>query len=589
MNLEDILRNNFKNNDIRMYFNRNNLMLEKEKLETIIDKNNYETIVDLMLLNEEYKCLDNVFKNVFTQKNELDNFDEKSLNNIKQLDIDKFPLVVSSRIYDVLWSKFHDVTCGSNAVKKYLELFEVVYNPDEWICCLNLLYRATVISAQIGKNNQLYSDCIDKVIEKLNLMDGKDGKFLSIELLELLDVQKYNDRVTMLNLVDKIIKNAQNDSDIYKVEKAYSLKLKIEKDQNKKKIINSEMAVYYENYADSIVENDFRNVVNKVSYFQKAIHNYNEAGEKEKAKETMKKLGDTQKNIDKHMATIKSKPFDYTKIIKEIKKMMEGLSFEEAIILLALNTKFHKKEDIKNKVLQECKTSIGMCLFPEKILDKEGKTLIELPGLDWNEPEKDEKTFELYMLREILKSQEIEGFILSIMLNEIIDKYKFTKEDIKFLVKDNVIIPEGREDIILNGIYFGLVGDYYTSLHILAPQMENLFRTIARDVGGVTFTLENDNTSKVKVLSSVFEIDELKECYDENILFVFRALLNEQASGNIRNDIGHGIMDEDQANSNLGKYFLSAVIKLCYLTSKEARVILENSENLTKIIKKGHS
>lgn len=589
MNLEDILRNNFKNNDIRMYFNRNNLMLEKEKLETIIDKNNYETIVDLMLLNEEYKCLDNVFKNVFTQKNELDNFDEKSLNNIKQLDIDKFPLVVSSRIYDVLWSKFHDVTCGSNAVKKYLELFEVVYNPDEWICCLNLLYRATVISAQIGKNNQLYSDCIDKVIEKLNLMDGKDGKFLSIELLELLDVQKYNDRVTMLNLVDKIIKNAQNDSDIYKVEKAYSLKLKIEKDQNKKKIINSEMAVYYENYADSIVENDFRNVVNKVSYFQKAIHNYNEAGEKEKAKETMKKLGDTQKNIDKHMATIKSKPFDYTKIIKEIKKMMEGLSFEEAIILLALNTKFHKKEDIKNKVLQECKTSIGMCLFPEKILDKEGKTLIELPGLDWNEPEKDEKTFELYMLREILKSQEIEGFILSIMLNEIIDKYKFTKEDIKFLVKDNVIIPEGREDIILNGIYFGLVGDYYTSLHILAPQMENLFRTIARDVGGVTFTLENDNTSKVKVLSSVFEIDELKECYDENILFVFRALLNEQASGNIRNDIGHGIMDKDQANSNLGKYFLSAVIKLCYLTSKEARVILENSENLTKIIKKGHS
>ena len=48
-------------------------------------------------------------------------------------------------------------------------------------------------------------------------------------------------------------------------------------------------------------------------------------------------------------------------------------------------------------------------------------------------------------------------------------------------------------------------------------------------------------------------------------------------------------VDEDQANSNLGKYFLSAVIKLCYLTSKEARVILENSENLTKIIKKGHS
>ncbi len=583
MNLEDILRNNFKNNDIRMYFNRNKLMLEKEKLDTSIDKTNYEIIVDLMLLNEAYKCLDNVFTNISTKNNELDNFDEKSLNTIKQLDIEKFPLVVSSRIYDVLWSKFHDVTCGSNAVKKYLELFEIVYNTDEWVCCLNIIYRATVISAQIGKTNQLYSDCIDKVIEKLNLMDGKDGKFLSIELLELLEVQKYNDKVMLLDFVDKIIKNTKKDNDIYKVENAYSLKLKIEKDQNKKKIINSEMAVYYENYADSIVENDFRNVLNKVSYFQKAIHNYNEAGEKEKAKETMKKLEGTQKNIDKYMATIKSKTFDCSQIINEIKKMMEGLNFEEAIVLLALCTKFHKKEDIRNNVLQNVKSTIGMWLFPEKILDKEGKTLIELPGLDFDNPEKDEKVLELYMFREALEIQEREGFILSIVLNEIINKYNFEKEDIRFLVRDNVIIPKGREDIILKGIYWGLKGDYYTSLHILAPQMENLFRNLAKESGGVTFTLEKNNTSKVKVLSTVFEIDELKECYDENILFMFRGLLNEQSGANIRNDIGHGIMDEEQANSNMGKYFLSAVIKLCYLTSREARIILKNSENLTKI------
>lgn len=582
MNLEDILRNNFKNNDIRMYFNRNKLMLEKEKLDTSIDKTNYEIIVDLMLLNEEYKCLDNVFKNISTQNNELDNFDEKSLNTVKQLDIEKFPLVVSSRIYDVLWSKFHNLTCGSNAVKKYLELFEIVYNTDKWVCCLNIIYRATVISAQIGKSNQLYSDCIDKIIEKLNFMDGKDDKFLSIELLELLEVQKYNDRVMLLDFIDKIIKNAKKDKDIYKVEKAYSLKLKIEKDQNKKKIINSEMAGYYESYADSIVENNFRNVINKVSYFQKAIHNYNEAGEKEKAKKTMKKLEETQKNIDKYMATIKSGPFDCSQIINEIKQMMEGLNFEEAIVLLALCTKFYKKEDIRNNVLQNSKSMIGMLLFSKKILDKEGKTLIELPGLDFDNPEKDEKAFELYMFREALEIQEREGFILSIILNEIINKYNFEKEDIRFLVRDNVIIPKGREDIILKGIYWGLRGDYYTSLHILAPQMENLFRNIAKEVGGITFTLKNDNTSKVKVLSSVFEIEELTDCYSEDILFLFRGLLNEQAGANIRNDIGHGIMDEERANSNIGAYFLSAVIKLCCLTSKEVGNILNKSEKLNE-------
>lgn len=582
MNLENVLLDNFKNNDIRMYFNRNKLILEKEKLDNSTDKNNYEIIVDLMLLNEEYKCVDNVFKNISTQNNELDNFDDKSLNTIKQLDIEKFPLVVSSRIYDVLWSKFHDVTCGSNAVKKYLELFEIVYDSEHWVSCLNVIYRATVIAAQIGKDKQTFQDCINKIIEKLKLMNGNDENFLSIELIELLDFQKYNDKTMLLDFIDKIIAKAKLDNKVHKVESAYNLKLKIEKEQNKKKIIKLEIAEYYEMEADKKEENDSRNVFNKIHYLQCAIHNYNEAGEKEKSKNAMKKLEESQKNINKCMAKIKSGTFDCTQMILDIKKDFEELTFQESIIRLVQYTKFYKKDDIKKRVLKNCKDSISMSLFGEKIVDKEGKTLIELPGLDYDDPEKDEKVFELYMFREALNLQEIEGFILSIILNEIINKYNFEEDDIRFLVNDNVIIPKGREKIILKGIYLGLKGDYYSSIHILAPQMENLFRNIAKEVGGITFTLENDNTSKVKVLSSVFEIEELNECYNEDILFLFRGLLNEQAGANIRNDIGHGIMDEEIANSNLGAYFLSAVIKLCCLTSKDAGNILNNSEKLNK-------
>lgn len=582
MNLENILLDNFKNNDIRRYFNRNKLMLEKEKLDDSTDKTNYEIIVDLMLLNEEYKCVDNVFKNISTQNNELDNFDEKSLNTIKQLDTEKFPLVVSSRIYDVLWSKFHDVTCGSNAVKKYLELFEIVYDSVHWVWCLNIIYRATVIAAQIGKDKQPFQDCINKIIEKLKLMNGNDENFLSIELIELLEFQKYNDKPMLLDFINKIIAKAKLDNKVHKVESAYNLKLKIEKEQNKKKIIKLEIAEYYEMEADKKEENDSRNVFNKIHYLQCAIHNYNEAGEKEKSKKAMKKLEDSQKNINKCMAKIKSRTFDCTQMILDIKKDFEELTFQESIIRLVQYTKFYKKDDIRKRVLKNCKKSISMSLFGEKIVDKEGKTLIELPGLDYDDPEKDEKIFELYMFRESLNIQEIEGFILSIILNEIINKYNFEEDEVRFLVNDNVIIPKGRENIILKGIYLGLKGDYYSSIHILAPQMENLFRNIAKEVGGITFTLENDNTSKVKVLSSVFEIEELNECYSEDILFLFRGLLNEQAGANIRNDIGHGIMDEERANSNLGAYFLSAVIKLCCLTSKDAENILNNSEKLNK-------
>ena len=70
-------------------------------------------------------------------------------------------------------------------------------------------------------------------------------------------------------------------------------------------------------------------------------------------------------------------------------------------------------------------------------------------------------------------------------------------------VKDNPIIPDGRERIFQSGLYMFLNGDYYEALHILAPPVENLFRNIAREVGGLTVTLEKDGSSMEKVLSSI--------------------------------------------------------------------------------------
>ena len=78
-------------------------------------------------------------------------------------------------------------------------------------------------------------------------------------------------------------------------------------------------------------------------------------------------------------------------------------------------------------------------------------------------------------------------------------------------------------------------------MHIMAPQMENLFRNIAKEIGGLTVTLGNDGSSMEKALSSIFSLPEMVECYDNDILFIFKGLLNEQAGANIRNEVAHGV------------------------------------------------
>lgn len=120
----------------------------------------------------------------------------------------------------------------------------------------------------------------------------------------------------------------------------------------------------------------------------------------------------------------------------------------------------------------------------------------------------------------------------------------------------------------------------YEAIHILAPQVENLFRAIAQGAGGITVTLEKDGTSMEKVLSSILSLPELMDCYDNDILFIFRGLLNERAGANIRNEIAHGIISESACSTGACLYFGMAVIKLLSLTSSPYYQILKNSEKL---------
>lgn len=127
-------------------------------------------------------------------------------------------------------------------------------------------------------------------------------------------------------------------------------------------------------------------------------------------------------------------------------------------------------------------------------------------------------------------------------------------------------------------------GDIYLALHILAPQLENIFRNIAENVGAMVVALKDDGTSQKKVLSRIFKLPELLECYDNDILFLFRGLLDEKAGSNIRNEIAHGIMGAGAGNSGTAIFLLCATIKLLSYTSVKS---LEIYQHLAEIDKQG--
>lgn len=466
------------------------------------------------------------------------------------------------------------------AAEAYWGLFILWFAEDDNIGTIDMIRRAVCISIQI-KHESLFSDICawvnDFISQKAVTIDG----FFSLRLMELFAEQKMYDVSVFPDVLDQMI--SSDHDNVSKVEQAFELKVycynKLKKSEEAKNT-NIALAEYYVSFAEQTVQRDMLGAMRAGNFFQKAIVLYRNSGEKEKAENTHRRLVEVQKDIPKLMAPI-TMELDIKGVVDNIHVNMEGLTFEESIIRLIQMFVFEKRDIIKQRVIEEYKNYPLSHLFGENIVNERGQTTLALQPLDIRNLEGDTELLELHMHQNALRRQRIVGDIwIKNILLYIRSKYDFNNSMLEFLVKDNPIIPAGRERIFQSAVSMFIRGEYYEAMHIFAPQVENLFRNIAREVGGLTVTLENDGSSMEKVLSSIFDLPELLDCYDNDIIFTFKGLLNEKAGANIRNEVAHGIISEAACNSGVCLYFGAAVIKILSFTSVSCYKILKNSERL---------
>lgn len=499
---------------------------------------------------------------------------------LHSLKLEKMPLILRALIADILWTNKKEFNAAKIAANAYWELFTFWYRDDDNVGTIDIIRRAVCISAQT-KQTLLFEKIQGWFVDFLEEKAANNDGFFALRVMELFFGQKNFDVSIFLPVLDDLIDG--NSDNIAKVEQAYKLKteclfkLKRKEDAIKN---NNLLADYYLEFAEKIFKKDIQGALRAVNFYQKGIMLYRNNGESDKADAAHKRLVEIQKEIPKIMVPF-SVELDIKGVIDNLKANMEGLSFEECEIRLTQMFVFEKQEDIKKRVIEEFKDNPISHLFGKSLINAQGQTVLALHPLDIHDPEKDPKLMELHMYQNALEKQKVAGDIwVKNALIIIRDKFVIDKSMVEFLVKDNPIIPDGRERIFQSGLYMFLNGDYYEALHILAPQVENLFRNIAREVGGLTVTLEKDGSSMEKVLSSILSLPELVDCYDNDILFTFRGLLNEQAGANIRNEIAHGIISEYACSTGVCLYFGVAVIKLLSLTSASCYQILKNSEKL---------
>lgn len=515
----------------------------------------------------------------------IEDISEQDYNILKSLELDKIPLNLKAHITNLLWVERREYEAAIVAAETYLKLYKLWHSDKSWTKPLEMIRRAIYISTQIN-----YTEVREKACNTIydEVMELKDDGFFSLGLLNILIEQDYEKYDELLAVAEKKIEKYKKN--IYKVKQAYEIKKLCLKKLKKNELIqksNIELADYYITYAEGILEEDMQGAMEAQSFFQKAIEIYRNNAGPSKAEQALRRLVEIQKEIPKQMNVI-TMEFDVSGVHANIDANMKNLTFEESIIRLTQLVPFPQKETVKKNLIKEYGENPSSLLFGAKIVNASGQTKVTLKPLSKDDPEKDSELLDMHLHQKMLEKEKLYGDIwLKYVFDYIRNNNDFNPSDLDFLVFNNAIIPEGRERIFRSAIYMALKGQYYEAMHVLAPQIENLFRHIAKEAGGLTTTLGNDGTFQEKVLSSIFDLPELLDCYNNDILFLFKGLLNEKAGANIRNEIAHGIVDEATTNAGAYLYFVGAVIKMLSFTSKKCYKILRRSTNLNSFIEPG--
>jgi hypothetical protein len=372
------------------------------------------------------------------------------------------------------------------------------------------------------------------------------------------------------------------------VKEAFSLKIKIHRQQGKTpeaKQCSLLLAKCLEACALKEKSDEPQGAFRAQRLLIEAIHLYRDNGDKESAKCALTKLIEVQKNIPNLMVPITSK-VDVTDSRKIIDSLFSGKSIQEQVIRLALLAPIYKKSDIKEKVLSNATNPIA-AIFGMNILSQQGQTVATLPALNISTPEENMEALEQHMYYQLHIEELARGATaLRLALDLIREENSILEEDLNFLIIDNSIIPKGRERIFRTGLFYGIKGDIYLALHILAPQVENMLREAAQKNGAIVTTLKDDDTSDVKLLSSLLKLPELTNIFGEDILFMLAGLMNERVGANIRNKIAHGIMSEYEGNDHVAVFFFCLILRIITFYSptfiKKSRMMKMNRHSETE-------
>ena len=96
--------------------------------------------------------------------------------------------------------------------------------------------------------------------------------------------------------------------------------------------------------------------------------------------------------------------------------------------------------------------------------------------------------------------------------------------------------------------------DFDIALHLLMLRVDHLVRYHLKQAGILTTCVDRYGIDNEIGLSSLMDSTGVDDVLSANLAFEIRAMLCNPHGPNLHNDVAHGLVDDDQANSPSSAY-----------------------------------
>lgn len=489
------------------------------------------------------------------------------------------PPILKARIADILWTylKPKNKKYSEIAIENYIsiDVFKDFSQPDIYV----FWERAAMLAKQ-AKNNPLIEKIKSKLLEEIeNSSTNWDFHLLTIiEIFDNTDLDKRLNHELAEKLLEKQ-KEFNHKQQFHIVEKYLELAAKLFKksgnaEDNYKSLALLSQAI--ENHGD-YRKNESAIVAN--SFYKLAFQRYREIPNSyrstlqidQKLDTVQEKITQSGLLITDELKLISTKEIDISDLQEHCANYVKGKQTAFESLLYFSSVSSCNFESIWKSTENNINNFPTSSLFGATSVSPDGRKISSIPPLALDGSNRDEvilkkaiKNFGIHM------HLAVEGCILP-ALNQIQKEYLFPKEFLIQLCKLSAIVPEKREILVANALYQGFEGDFGSAIHLLAPQVENMIRQRLKQNGLVTtHTAQKDIENEIG-LSSLVNLDGAREILGDDLWFELQAVFTDSLSVNLRNEVGHGLLDDETSNSLYSVYAWWMVLRLVILN-----VILEN-------------